>query len=577
MLFGHRINKYYLKHIFAYIVGIAFLIIIDYVQALMPEQIGRFASGIENNNFTIELLKSIVTTILIYGVIIALSRLIWRICLIGSARKIEKELKEEMFEHSQKLSQEYYSKQKVGAMMSLYTSDVETVRQSLGFGIVMFIDAVFLGLVSIIKMLQVNVFLTLLSLIPMLVIGIGGIWFSKSFEKSYLMRQKAYEDLSEFTLENYSGISVVKAYVKERRELKEFVKKNKNVYNASMSFTKKLSLLESLIETLIALSIILIFAVGGYLAYKGQMSGAEIVEFYNLFFLLIWPMIALAQILNNLSQGKASLKRISEYLDTKVTVKDSEDVLNVNEISGDIEFKNLSFKYPDTEVNVLNEINLKIKNGQTVGFIGRTGCGKSSIVELLLRTYNIENDSLYLGDNDIMKLPIRTVRKNIGYVPQSNFLYSDTVANNIAFGLDREVSQEEIENIAAMADIDRNIKEFPLGYSTMVGERGTTLSGGQKQRISIARALIKDPKILILDDSVSAVDTKTEVTILKNLRKIRKNKTTLIIGHRISTMKSLDMVVLLDEGRIVATGKHNDLAASSPLYQKMIKQQELEG
>ncbi len=578
MLFGKRLNKYYIKHFVPYVIGIVFLLLVDYVQTLLPRQVALIYGGVEDGSLTVELLKRIAITIIIYGLIMAISRFFWRMFLIGSARKIETELKNEMFEHSQKLSQEFYSKQKVGAMMSLYTADVDTIRQSLGFGVVMFIDAVFLGLVALIKMLMVDVSLTIVALIPMLIIAIGGFWFSKSLEKAYSGRQEAIEGMSEFVQENFSGISVIKAYVKERREFREFIRRNKNVYSASLKFSRKIAWLETLIETLISLSIVFIFALGGYfVAVKGSLSGADLVEFYQLFFLLIWTMIALAQIINNLSQGKASLKRITNYLNEPYTVFDSKDVLDVQALNGTVKFNNLTFRYPETDIDVLKNVSFEIKNGEMVGIIGRTGSGKSCIVELILRTYNVEKESLFIDGYDIMQLPIKTVRNNIGYVPQNNFLYSDTIHNNISFGLDQNtVSRESVEEYAQLADIHKNISEFVSGYDTIVGERGTTLSGGQKQRISIARALIKDPNILVLDDSVSAVDTATEVNILKNLRKIRKNKTTIIIGHRISTMKNMNKVILIDDGKIVAIGKHDDLAANCELYQEMIKAQELE-
>lgn len=580
MLFGHRLNKYYIKNIIPYLIGIIFLIIVDYVQVLLPEQVARITEGVRQNTLTIEILKNIVLTILVYGFIMAFSRLIWRICLIGSARKIEVDLKNEMFAHSQKLSQEYYSKQKVGALMSLFTADVDTIRMSLGFGIVMMVDAFFLSLLSLYKMFRINWILTIAALVPMLIIGIGGIWFSASFEKSYLKRQEAQEKLSDFTQENFSGISVIKAYVKQRREFFEFCKHNKSVYNASINFIRKIALLETLIETLIALSIVAIFALGGYLASGDNpvLNGTDIVMFYQLFFMLIWPMIALAQIINNISQGKASLKRISEFLDEKVTVTDAADTITPDEVKGSIDFVNLTFRYPGNEAIALDNINFSIKDGETIGIIGRTGCGKSTLVELLLRTYNVDGNSLFIGGYDIMKLPLRTTRQNIGYVPQNNFLFSDTIHNNIAFGLENNLEDRAlVEEVAKLAVIDKNIKEFKDGYDTIVGERGTTLSGGQKQRISIARALIRTPNILIFDDSVSAVDTATEVGILKNLRKVRKGKTTLIIGHRISTMKSMDRVILVDDSKIVAIGTHRELEKSCPLYQQMIKAQELEG
>jgi len=424
-------------------------------------------------------------------------------------------------------------------------------------------------------MFQLNILLTFMALLPMLVIGIGGIWLSMSLTRSHKRRQEAQEKLSEFTQENFSGIAVIKAYVKERRELKEFTRYNKNVYDTSMDFIKKIAFVETMIETLIGLSIIFIFALGSYFAVESVISAGELVEFYLLFIILIWPMIALAQVLNNLSQGRASLKRVSEFLDAPITITD-DGYKPETALTGAITFKNLTFIYPETERVVLDNVTFSISAGEMVGIVGRTGCGKSTIAEVLLRTYNFQEDAVYVDSHDIMKISVKSLRGAVGYVPQSNFLFSDTIFNNIAFGTHREVTQEEIEHFAALSDIDRNIKEFPDQYKTIVGERGTTLSGGQKQRVSIARALIKDPSILIFDDSVSAVDTITEATILENLRKIRTNKTTIIIGHRLSTMQNMDKIILIDEGKVMAVGTHKELLETSPLYQEMLEAQKLQ-
>ncbi len=579
MLFGKHINKYYLKYIWAYLIGIACLIIVDYVQLLLPELIGGLFKDFEDTKKIVEIgdVKKVVITVLIYTLIMAIGRIIWRLAIIGTSRKIETDLKNEMYIQTQKLSQEYHNNQKVGALMSLFTADIDSVRMSLGFGVVMFIDATFLAILAVYKMFRINVVLSIFTLIPMLTIAIGGFWLSNSFMNNHLKRQEAQEGLSDFSQENFSGISVIKAFVKERREIKEFTRHNSNVYNTSMTFIRKIALLETLIESLIGLSVVLIFGIGSLLAKSGAMDASSLATFYMYFVLIIWPMIALAQIINNLSQGRASLNRISNLLNEEVTVKDNGNLLDVSSFTGALRFNHLTFRYPNQDYNVLEDVSFQIKAGEMVGVIGRTGCGKSSLVELLLRTYNINENQIYFDNYDIMNLPIKNVRQSIGYVPQNNFLFSDTIHNNIAFGLLDDLDNRKlVRDMAGLSDIDKNISEFKDGYDTIVGERGTTLSGGQKQRISIARALIKDPTILIFDDSVSAVDTITEMQILKNLRKTRKNKTTIIIGHRISTMQNMDKIILLDEGHVIAVGTHKELSSSCQLYQDMIKAQELE-
>ncbi|MCL2521985.1 MAG: ABC transporter ATP-binding protein/permease [Erysipelotrichales bacterium] len=575
MLFGKHINKYYIKYLFPFLFGILFLLVIGYVQLLIPTEFARMVDGLSEGTMLSETMSEIVIRIFLFGIIVVIGRVFWRVLLIGTARRIEFDLKNKLFDHAQKLSAEYHNRQKVGALMSLNTADVDSIRNSLGFGVVMFVDATFLTILVLVRMFQLNVLLTFMALLPMLIIAIGGLWWSVSLTKSHKRRQEAQEKLSDFTQENFSGIAVIKAYVKERRELKEFTKYNKNVYDTSMDFIKKIAFLETLIETLIGLSIIFIFALGGYFTIEGIISPGELVAFYLLFIILIWPMIALAQVLNNLSQGRASLKRISEFLDAPITIKD-DGYKPETALTGAITFRNLTFIYPETERVVLDNVTFSIQAGEMVGIVGRTGCGKSTIAEVLLRTYNFQEDAVFVDDHDIMKISVKSLRDSIGYVPQSNFLFSDTIFNNIAFGTHKEVTQAEIEHFAALSDIDRNIKEFPEKYQTVVGERGTTLSGGQKQRVSIARALIKDPSILIFDDSVSAVDTITEATILTNLRKIRDNKTTIIIGHRLSTMQNMDKIVLIDEGKVVAVGTHLELLETSALYQEMLEAQKLQ-
>ncbi|HHT55551.1 MAG TPA: ABC transporter ATP-binding protein, partial [Acholeplasma sp.] len=310
-------------------------------------------------------------------------------------------------------------------------------------------------------------------------------------------------------------------------------------------------------------------------ANNGEFTVGSLTEFISLFSALTWPTMALARFLSLFSQAQASGQRIKEFLDTKPTVVDGDDLIEVDEISPSITVNNLTFNYPDDDEKVLKDISFEIKAGEMVGILGKTGSGKTTLVDLLLRVYNVENDKVLLGGHDIMKLPIKKVRDTIGYVPQDNFLFSDTIKNNIGFSRDK-FTDEEIIDSAKFADIYENVVDFKEGFQTVLGERGVTVSGGQKQRISIARALTKNPDILILDDSVSAVDTKTEETIINNLYKLRKNKTTILIAHRISTVKDLDKIIIIDEGEIVAIGSHKELMKKSPFYQEIVKRQTLE-
>jgi ATP-binding cassette subfamily B protein len=577
MFFNKFLNKYLKKYAIFYIIGVGALIFVDYIQLEMPQLIADFFSDAKNGDLSQPKINKLIGTILVLAMLIAISRIVWRLCIVGSSRRIEKHLKDDMYDHCQQLSQAYYSHQKVGAMMSIYISDIQTISFTTGIGVVMMVDAVVMTIFTLLRMMTVDVQIALIVSAPMIISAVIGIFFGSSITKSYEKRQDAQEDLSDFVQENFSGIAVVRAFSKEKAQTAAFNVQNDKVYDASMGFIKKIAILETVIESVIYFTIFLIVGVGSYLVFKNITDPAIIVQMYLYFGYLVWPMIALTQLIDNISQGRASMKRVYELMCVKPDVVDSPDSISLNDVKCSIEFNHLNFAYPDDQKPVLEDVSFRINQGELVGIIGNTGSGKSTIVELLLRTYNLPPNTLKIDNTDIMKVKIANLRNFIGYVPQNNFLFSETVENNIAFGIsDDSVHELEVKTAAELADIDHSIEEFPLKYKTVVGERGTTLSGGQKQRISIARALIKDPKILILDDSVSAVDTATEAKIINNLKKIRKNKTTIIIGHRISTMQSLDKVILLNHGKVMGIGSHVELAKASSLYAQMIIDQQLQ-
>jgi len=459
--------------------------------------------------------------------------------------------------------------------MSLFTNDLDTIQECIGWGFLMFFDATFLGVLAIIKMWNMDQTLTILSLIPMLFLmgasGVVGNWMTKKWD----IRQAAFSKLSDFSQESFSGIAVIKAFVKEAKELMAFKKLNVENEDANIDYTKSSVLLRILVTLFIESVICVILGYGGYLVYKGTFNAGQLVEFLGYFNAIVWPIMAVAELIDMTSRGKASLKRIGELLDAKQDVADREDVKPLKNIKGDIEFRHLSFQYPDGEYEALEDISFTIKAGENVGLVGKTGSGKSTLVDLILRTYNVPDGTIFIDGHDVNTVSIRDVRAGCAYVPQDNFLFSDTIENNISFGTD-EKSKSAVVEAALLADVDSNIKEFQQGYETVLGERGVTVSGGQKQRISIARALMKDAPILILDDSVSAVDTKTERTILGNLRQTRAGKTTILIAHRISTIEQMDKILFIDEGKLVAVGAHSQLYQSCPEYQKMVDLQKLE-
>ncbi len=586
MLFGKYINKYYLKHAPILLLGVAVLIAIDYIQLIVPRLYQMVINGI-NDGFVVDadgmthefnmdfLLDEICLPLIFIILFMVIGRFLWRICFFGTAIKVETDLRGRMFDHCKNLSQQFYQENKVGNLMSLFTNDLETVQDCFGSGILTFCDALFLGILAMSKMAEMNVVLTIFSMIPMALMLTAGLVVGKYMTLKWAARQEAFSSLSDYSQESFAGISVIKAFVKEGLELMSFKKLNKLNEETNIAYTKLSVALNITVTLLIQSVICVILGYGGYLVYNGTFNAGQLVEFIGYFNAIIWPVMAISQLIEMRSRGSASLQRISELLDTKPNVVDSETATDDGAIKGSIEFKNLTFRYPGGEYDVLSDVSLKINAGENVGVIGKTGSGKTTLVDLILRTYNVPDGTVFLDGRDINSIPIKTVRNYCAYVPQDNFLFSDTIENNIAFATDGG-SEQDVVNAAQLSDIHTNIMGFVDSYHTMLGERGVTVSGGQKQRISIARALMKNASILILDDSVSAVDVKTEKAILENLHNTRKGKTTILIAHRITTIEKMDKIIFIDDGKILAVGTHKDLYESCPEYKTMVELQRLD-
>ncbi len=585
MIFGKYINRYYLKNAPVLLLGLLALLMVDYIQLLIPQfyrlvingvNLGQVVVNGQTLPFTKEvLLQHICLPMIWIVVLMVIGRFLWRICFFGSAVQVAANLRERMFDHSRQLSQQYYQVNKVGNLMSLYTNDIDTIQECFGDGILMFFDALVLGLMALYKMWRMDYKLTLLALIPALIMfGIGTV-MGTAMTKRWEERQQAFSDLSDFAQENFSGIAVIKAFVKELKELMAFRKLNKQNEEINVIYTKIATLLEVLVTLFVESVICVILGYGGYLVYQGRFNAGQLVEYIGYFEAIVWPIMAISMLIEKTSRGKASLNRITELLDAPIDVADRPGVQELQNPQGSVEFRHLTFRYPDGEYDVLQDISFTIHPGESVGIVGKTGAGKTALVDLLLRTYNVPDGTLFVDGKDVNTLSIHSVRAACAYVPQDNFLFSDTIAHNIGFGVD-DASPEMIDHAASLADVRDNIVDFKDGYETVLGERGVTVSGGQKQRISIARALLKDAPILILDDSVSAVDTRTEKIILDNLESSRANKTTLLIAHRISTVERLDKIIFLDDGKIEAVGPHDELYTSCPKYRRMVDLQRLE-
>ena len=587
MLFGKYVNKYYAKYAIFFIIGILALVGVDILQLLVPKFLREVVDILQNNGDTNRIITLSLYTLLVAGGMF-LGRFLWRITLFNTSTKIEADMRHQMFLKAEALPREYYHENKVGSIMSWFTNDLETVSECFGFGTVMIVDAFFLSVITIVEMLRLDIVMSLICFIPIILIIIWGALCEKIMVKKWDERQSAYDRLYDFAQENFTGIRVIKAFVKETKEIHAFAKVARKNVDVNISFARLNVLFDVFIEIIIALVFAMAMLLGGWFIYacfnstpivifghEVLMDAPKLIEFIGYLDILIWPMIALGQIVSMRSRSKASLRRISGFLDSDINVKSPENAIVLDSISGNISYRNFNFKYPNYEAVNLKNINLEIKAGESIGVVGKIGSGKTTLVNLLLRLYNVEPNTIFIDGHDIMSLDIPSLRKQIAYVPQDNFLFSDTIENNINFGLENG-DIESAKAGAIFAGVDEDIQGFSNGYQTVSGERGVTLSGGQKQRISIARAYVKNSPILILDDSVSAVDTKTEETILHNITRERKGKTTLVVASRISTVQHLDKIIVLCDGEVEAFDTPHRLLNISPTYQKMVKLQELE-
>ena len=585
MIFGKHINKYYLRFAPLLFLGLCALVAVDWFQLKIPEFYGYIINGLNDGRVQVGnqllpfdadfLWNTVCKPMLITIAVIIVGRFAWRVCFFIPGIKVERSLRKKMFDNCKNLPVQFYHRNKVGNLMSLFTNDLDTVQECFGWGVMMTCDALFLGAMSLYKMIRMNWQLALYSMIPMALMLSIGIIVGKYITKKWDARQAAFSDLSDFAQESFSGIAVIKAFVKEFKELLAFRWLNRKNEKANVEYTR-ISVLLNITVTLFVESVIcVILGFGGYLVYVGTFNAGQLMEFIGYFNAIVWPVMAITDLIDMVSRGRASLKRVSEILDTKNEVCDSPDAQPISAVNGEIEFKNLTFRYPDADYDALSDVSFKISAGESVGIIGKTGCGKTTVADLILRCYNVPRNSLFVDGHDVNDVQTASLRDFCAYVPQDNYLFSDTIENNIAFATDNPQS-DDVTQAAILANVHENIAEFAEGYQTKLGERGVTVSGGQKQRISIARALMKNAPILILDDSVSAVDTDTEKVILQNLRQNREGKTTILIAHRVSTIRDMDKVLYLEDGRVAGFGTHNELEKTCSAYKNMVELQKLE-
>ena len=591
MLFGKYINKYYGKYAFFFIVGIVALVMVDVAQLFVPQFLGELVNILSDGVISAEdqskIIYMVIATVVVAAVMM-LGRFLWRITIFHASFKIEAHLREEMFLKAERLSQRYYHENSVGTVMAWFTNDIETIQEFFGWGTIMMVDAFFMGIIVLVRMIMLEPVLTAISFIPIILIVVWGAIVEIFMSKKWEMRQKSFDSLYDFSQETFTGISVIKAFVKETQELHAFAKLAKRDKEVNVGFARMSVLFDCAIELIIAAMLCLVVGFGGWFIYSFvtgnpvvifgheiKMTAGELVTFTGYMDILIWPMIAMGHIVSLRARAKTSLKRVSNFLDEEEEVCDPEGATALKDVKGEISFNNFSFTYPGTKDASLKNISLEIKAGETIGVVGKIGCGKTTLVNSLLRLYNVENGAIKIDGQDLMSVSLHSLRENISYVPQDNFLFSDEIKGNIGF-YKEELPLEEIMKAAKFADIADDVEGFSNKYETVSGERGVTLSGGQKQRISIARAHIKNAPIMILDDSVSAVDVKTEETILKNIKEERSGKTTIVVASRVSTVSHLDKIIVLKDGELEAFGNHNELLKTSETYKTMVYLQKLE-
>lgn len=582
-----RINKYLYKYKGLILLGIIFTVISN-VFVIIPAQLVRIAIDYVVESFALyrPLMKggigdlareNFLDFVFVFGILILVMALLRgfflfliRQTIIIMSRKVEYDMKNEIYEHYQTLPLSFYRKNSTGDLMARISEDVSRVRMYLGPAIMYGLNLLILFPLVIFYMISVNPELTLYSLLPLPILSISIYFVNNLINERSEKIQKSLSDLSTFVQEAFSGIRVLKAFVREEDSAREFAKASEEYKVKSIELTRVNAMFFPLIMTLVGISTIITVYAGGLMVIRGEIGYGVIAEFILYVNILTWPVTSLGWVTSIVQRAAASQTRINEFLDIK---NDIVSVENLNtELEGGIEVKDLTFVYPDSGIKALDHISFKIKAGETLGIIGTTGSGKSTIANLLMRMYDPTSGQIELDGKDIRRYQISGLRKQMGFVPQDVFLFSDTISNNIAFGLD-EADQELIEKAAKDADVYQNIVDFPKGFDTMLGERGITLSGGQKQRVSIARAIAKEPKILILDDCLSAVDTKTENSILTALKRIMENRTSVIISHRVSSAKLADQIIVLHEGKIIERGNHESLMNKKGVYAELFEKQ----
>lgn len=569
--------KYFRKYKVQYILGIFFLLFIDVVQLYIPQILKYFANDYQRGVLTMASATKYAILTIVTGLMVAVARYFWRNFIIGNSMRVDYDLRKDFFWKLTSLSQNFFNTHKTGDLMSLATNDINAVRMTLGQGIIMFIDSTFLLILNLVMMIKTtNVLfaskvLFTIPLIILIVMRFGGVIHSR-----FKAVQAQYGTITDRAQENFSGIRIIKAFGQEEENAKLFREENHNYYDKNIELAKLQSFFNPFIHVLSNISYMLLLFFGAKEVMAGTMLLGDFIAFNAYLGLMMWPARALGMVIVFMQRGAASMDRLTNIFRTEPEIVDREGAIELDEIKGNIEFKNVSFKYAPELPYALKDISFKIEPGKTLAILGRTGSGKSSIVNVLLRLYDINEGEILVDGHEVKDVTLNSLRENISYVPQDDFLFSKTVKENIEFHYEQELDDEMIEKYAKIAGVYDDIIEFKDGFGTILGERGVTLSGGQKQRVSIARALAKEKNVLIMDDSLSAVDTQTEEEILKNLNTDEADVSKIIISHRVSTIKDADEILFIEDGAIVERGTHDELVSLGGRYNKLYEDQLLE-
>lgn len=612
--------KYVKKYWFQYLMGIIVLFGVDLLSIYIPQLTGEVTNGLSlsvaQGGFTHDDIARCCKLIFLCGLGMAVGRFGWRWFLFITARKIERGMRDDLFEHLTGLSQKYFNEHKTGDLMAHFTNDIQMIRAAIGPAVISVFDAVVMTVMVLAKMITyVNGRLTLIACIPMLLILVGAIYYCTVVDRWYMEKNEAFSDMSDRVQESFSGVRVIKSFVQEKREIEEFAKVNNKNRSKTLRVVRMNSVFWPGIELVIGVCRAIALLYGGWLVYEGELDLGQFVAFNQYIGMLVWPMIAVGDSVSSFSQAKAAMGRIKKIMSAQPDITDTGMGNPIDNLKGEIKIDNLTFAYGEELPKVLENVSVEVPAGSTLAVIGKTGCGKTTLANLLVRLYEVTDGSISFDGHDIKDIPLDVLRTGIAYVPQDNFLFSDTVQANIAFGVREKIEIEEddftlktfgkstaelndyiednfngryekidaayndleqVEEAAKAACVHDNIIEFPRKYATIVGERGVTMSGGQKQRTSIARALMKNAPILILDDALSAVDTDTEEQILNNLKVNREGKTTVIIAHRISTIQNVDRIMVLEDGHVAEYGSHDELVQKGGIYARLYEKQQLE-